>query len=88
LFRRVERAVRFGGDEFIVIYQDGTDLDEAEEVGSLILGAPNALRDGTANSANIGGFVNKARTISAVISADAFRPAKFRLGQQACCKPL
>jgi GGDEF domain-containing protein len=37
LFRRVERAVRFGGDEFIVIYQDGTDLDEAEEVGSLIL---------------------------------------------------
>ncbi len=52
-------AVRFGGDEFVVIYEDAVDLDEAEELAEEILAALHETGDHHAISASIGIAVSR-----------------------------
>ena len=58
-------AVRFGGDEFVIIYEDAEDLDDAEHLAQQILDALDEAGDYHAISASIGIAVSRSGEVDA-----------------------
>lgn len=58
-------AVRFGGDEFVVMHEHAADLDEAEAMATQILQALHAVGDYHAISASIGIAVARSGEVDA-----------------------
>jgi|GEM_PF-1167645 len=79
-------AVRFGGDEFVIVFEDAPDLDYAETVADNILSALSTVGDYHAISASIGVAVSRSGEVDGqelIRRADsAMYRAKARGGSQ------
>jgi len=79
-------AVRFGGDEFVIVFEDALDLDHAETVADNILSALDTVGDYHAISASIGVAVARSGEVDGqelIRRADsAMYRAKARGGSQ------